>query len=300
MRRRAINQPAGPGEGSGPDVVGTVAGRCDAGGMVRPEILIATCIPLVHWTHPNLSAPYWRFYWNDRPGARMSFAGQTHEMTPQYCFLIPPGTAFSTALSGHPYHLNCNFLFSDDGATSPVGVYALRLPAQLLAVARRCAAAVAETPQELAFPPVMFASAQARRLTMELSLQALILFGLISLPMEPQRSDTGDARINHLLGVIRRELEAGRGTGLDTAGLSAIVGMHRNSLARLFRRFVGMSPRAYLQRQRVDYASIMLHRQALSIEEIAARLGYCDRYHFSREFARVRGVPPAAFRRNLL
>ncbi len=268
-------------------------------GWVRPEILVVTCIPLQNWCSPNLSAPYWRFYWNDRPGARMRFSGRTFDLTPQECFLIPPGTAYSASLSGRPYHLNCNFIFPDAGAELPAGIYPLPLPQGLVPIAQRCAAAAAALPEELAFPAPHFASPEERRLALEISLQALVLFGLGSLPLQPARADTGDPRVNMVLRKIRAELEAGRGAGLDTESLSALAGMHRNSLARIFRRFVGMSPCEFLRKQRIDYACILLHRQAWSIAEIAARLGYCDRYHFTREFTQAKGVPPAAFRRNI-
>jgi transcriptional regulator GlxA family with amidase domain len=42
-----------------------------------------------------------------------------------------------------------------------------------------------------------------------------------------------------------------------------------------------------------------LHHSALSIEQIAERCGFCDRYHFSRVFQKHREMGPATFRRTL-
>ena len=53
------------------------------------------------------------------------------------------------------------------------------------------------------------------------------------------------------------------------------------------------------RRQRVERACVLLHATGNSIEQIAEATGFCDRYHFTRVFTRLRGVSPAAFRKTL-
>ena len=44
-------------------------------------------------------------------------------------------------------------------------------------------------------------------------------------------------------------------------------------------------------------AAIMMSETELTAKEVAHRLGYCDRYLFSRQFKQVMGVPARQFRR---
>ena len=53
----------------------------------------------------------------------------------------------------------------------------------------------------------------------------------------------------------------------------------------------------FVRARRIELAGVLLHNSAKKIEEIAAATGFCDRYHFSRVFKRLRGMGPAEFRR---
>jgi AraC-like DNA-binding protein len=68
-------------------------------------------------------------------------------------------------------------------------------------------------------------------------------------------------------------------------------------LCRLFKRYAGHSPAAYLTRLKLDAAAYMLVSSPMSIKEIAARLAYSDQYNFSRSYKRHFGVSPSHYRR---
>ncbi len=65
---------------------------------------------------------------------------------------------------------------------------------------------------------------------------------------------------------------------------------------RLFIQWTGYGPKAYLRRQRVDLARRLLADPALSIKEVAARVGFSDQYYFSRTFRQIDGLSPSEFR----
>jgi AraC-like DNA-binding protein len=58
----------------------------------------------------------------------------------------------------------------------------------------------------------------------------------------------------------------------------------------------GTSFRSLLDEVRMAFAEEFLSNRAMTIEEIAARLGYSEAASFTRAFARWRGVPPGKFR----
>ncbi|HSW12938.1 MAG TPA: AraC family transcriptional regulator ligand-binding domain-containing protein [Solimonas sp.] len=54
-----------------------------------------------------------------------------------------------------------------------------------------------------------------------------------------------------------------------------------------------------LEKQRVDLARVHLEREDLSLDDVAAMLGYSEQSSFGRAFKRWTGVTPQRFRRNL-
>ena len=40
------------------------------------RLLLVQSLRLLHWSHGDLSAPYWRLYWNSRPGASVLLDGR--------------------------------------------------------------------------------------------------------------------------------------------------------------------------------------------------------------------------------
>jgi AraC-like DNA-binding protein len=80
-------------------------------------------------------------------------------------------------------------------------------------------------------------------------------------------------------------------------GLAAAANLSRSVFAERFTSTVGISPAHYVARWRIHVAGIWLHRNQLTIAQIAAGLGFGSEAAFSRTFARLVGSSPAAFRR---
>jgi methylphosphotriester-DNA--protein-cysteine methyltransferase len=71
---------------------------------------------------------------------------------------------------------------------------------------------------------------------------------------------------------------------------------HRAFIA-LFRREVGLAPKAFARIIRFQRASARLAQgRAVSLAETAFMAGYADQAHLSREFAATAGLSPAAYR----
>lgn len=81
------------------------------------------------------------------------------------------------------------------------------------------------------------------------------------------------------------------------ADLSRDLGVSHQSLIRRFRDASGMTPRAFVQRTRVDAASLMLTETNRPISEIAQLVGYSDVPSFRRVFMLATGVSPSNWRR---
>jgi AraC-like DNA-binding protein len=113
-------------------------------------------------------------------------------------------------------------------------------------------------------------------------------------PLSPNRSYI-DPRIERALKLIREGLETRR----SLQDVRQLVGLGASQFHRLFLEATGMPPRAYLKGIRIDGALELLRNPALSIKEIATRLGYYDAQHLEKEFKITFGMTPGRFRLKL-
>ena len=69
-------------------------------------------------------------------------------------------------------------------------------------------------------------------------------------------------------------------------------------LQRLFRDYVGASPKWVIRRHRLQEAAVRLERDGGgSLAALAAELGYADHAHLSRDFKIATGRSPSEFAR---
>jgi AraC-like DNA-binding protein len=83
---------------------------------------------------------------------------------------------------------------------------------------------------------------------------------------------------------------------MRVADVAARHGLSMRSLQRLFREHVGVTPKWVLQRYRMhEAAERMAAGEDRDPASLAIDLGYFDQAHFSNDFRRYVGVPPATY-----
>lgn len=85
---------------------------------------------------------------------------------------------------------------------------------------------------------------------------------------------------------------------IDQSRLAAEAGMTPRTFRRQFQNVMGMSARDYVISSRIDHAKELLGMTQMPIKRIAEQLGYRDVAFFTRQFHKVTGVAPAAYRRS--
>ena len=83
---------------------------------------------------------------------------------------------------------------------------------------------------------------------------------------------------------------------LSVPELAARSGFSTSHFASPFRKHTGHPPMDFLIRSRIGQACRLLDLTALSIKEIAAKVGYPDPYYFSRLFKKVTACSPKTYR----
>jgi AraC-like DNA-binding protein len=77
------------------------------------------------------------------------------------------------------------------------------------------------------------------------------------------------------------------------------AGMSPRSFVRAFRAATGLPPIAYLIQLRLTRAAALLRATTEPVTEIAFRVGFNDSNYFIRQFTKLMGCPPRAYRRRL-
>ncbi len=83
-------------------------------------------------------------------------------------------------------------------------------------------------------------------------------------------------------------------TGVDIANT---VGLDISYFSRVFKRRTGMRPIAWLNRYRLDRASVLLTETDMKINEIALSVGFEDPLYFSRKYTEYYGISPSGWRK---
>ena len=79
--------------------------------------------------------------------------------------------------------------------------------------------------------------------------------------------------------------------------MAQIAGVSSTSLERLARGTLGLPPQQLLQRLRLEHAVFLITQTSKSLGEIAIECGFYDQSSFTRQFRKVLGLTPGAYRR---
>lgn len=82
----------------------------------------------------------------------------------------------------------------------------------------------------------------------------------------------------------------------DLHGAANKMGVAYEVFRKKFRKLSGMPPGKYRTAALIEQACDLLSDRSLTLRDIAEELGYCDEYHFSKQFSKTIGWSPREFR----
>lgn len=237
-----------------------------------------TDLVISSWHHDDTAAPWWRLYWNDRPGWVVHYRNRRHALVPERVMLIAPDTAFRARAQRPARHFWAHFRVGPPFHGIRAQIFDLDADELLLH-------AVNESRKALAAADPVRAG---------LRVPALCALALARLDGLPSVVHWRTERVLELMGRAAAE------PGLDRSSnreLAKQLSMSPNAFGRWFKRELGTTPHAFLMARRIEQACALLRYTDLSVQEVGDKLGFCDRYHFTRTFTSLRGLSPAAFRK---
>jgi len=109
----------------------------------------------------------------------------------------------------------------------------------------------------------------------------------------PWLSALDDPRLAKVIDAVLEN--PGQNYSLDS--MADLAAMSRATFVRHFEACFSRTPMDYLRDVRLRRAAQLLQTKSLPVDNIASRVGYASRSHFSRSFQEQYGVSPAEFRK---
>lgn len=110
----------------------------------------------------------------------------------------------------------------------------------------------------------------------------------------PEPVDSNIAVVKSMIAFIRRCY--GEDIQLEDIALAGSVS--KSTCSRLFRRYTGRSPIAYLIDYRLEIGAMMLRNSDEAIANISNACGFSQQGYFTRMFQRAYGMTPLTYRKN--
>ena len=86
---------------------------------------------------------------------------------------------------------------------------------------------------------------------------------------------------------------------LDLNTIAQNLGFSSSYLTKVFNRVEQITPSKYIRNYRMGIAKQLMSDKGMTLQQIAAAVGYNDAFHFSRSFKQTFGMNPTEYRDSL-
>lgn len=266
---------------------------------IRLLSMRALIISSSNWTYDAAHNGFWRLYINGDPGASIWEGGIEHKIRPCCAVLVPAWATFNSRCDRKVDHLYMHFDIV--GLSRPMvrqwfdRIFFLPSDPMTGHLCERVRAALKKSRHDDVSTTFMAKSA--------VNLAVARLFEYLNDPSHggSNRPNLGGVFHRHLAEMtpIMPALQYIDGHLADPSNnveLAERCGMSEDHFIRTFRRCVGQTPARYALERRIIYAAERLTFCEDSVKQIAVETGFSNRFHFTRAFKDIIGIPPAQYR----
>lgn len=270
---------------------------------------------LKKWECNTVSFPFWKIYYNFNEGGVLEYEGNELSMDPDKIYLIAPNTNYKSKIAGHCILRNSHSLeggdigainlserrtflsgkevikhlfihFALDSMNSKIspGIYSFSLDDNLK-----------DKINELCVYLVKHYESELFSVHINWVIQSLISEVFQYIDEDIWQSNICDSRVNKIVDYIESNYEQ----DLSNKFLAEMACMSPNSFSRLFKDKMGVSLQKYIKKKRIDYACLLLLTSDMTIDEITYKIGFQNRFHFTRLFHEITGTTPAKYKKNI-
>jgi len=280
---------------------------------LRLQLLCCRLWWLKNWEHKELSYPYWRIYYNKQAGASIIYNQQKIDLNPNTIYLIAPNTRYESQLFNHN--------IPENGHIVNGGRIAIISEAEQKLIEKKRAIEHLFIHFTIGFPydtiaPMIYSfpvdehfknlldtiSTYFKKdkneidIHIYLTLHTLISEMLLKINQHHWEQITNDLRVTKIINYIEQNIA----DDLSNKKMAELACMATNSFSFLFKKEVKMSLQSFVKEKRIKASCLLLLHSDLSIDEIAERTGFSNRYHFSRIFHEITKNTPAKYRKEYI
>jgi AraC-like DNA-binding protein len=246
------------------------------------EILICRRDTLDKWRISSTvkQAPYWRLYIPYNNKGLITWRGRDIRMSQGTFWLIAPKTVFDARLhEGFLDKFYAHFIVGGEHSRYSDEIWCFPAKDWISVLADRISGC-------------LWREERGPRFLADVSALCFLALSMIPEPPPEHPASTGSG----LLRIIRG-MKNNPGEKLSNEAFARQARMSENSFITKFKRSFGATPRKMLNSLRAEKAASLLRETSLSLDEIAALTGFCDRFHLSKIFRQYKKTSPALFRK---
>ena len=241
--------------------------------------LVASAELFAAWQQVTLSGYCWRLYHNDSDGAGIFSGEKKIEMQPDKIYLLTPNCELKTWAEKNPRQLYIHF--DMDQLTGHNNFLYHELPL------------TKSTKEKFDALQKMLDSGTPQ---WQITLKAFQLAAEVLEQVDPALlcESEQDERITR----VKNHISNSPGDDFTLESMAKEAGMSVNAFLLRFQEIMKVTPYQYLLRVRYTTAAYLLKNGQHDIEEVCEMIGVKDRFHFSRRFKELYGIPPGAYRKS--
>lgn len=234
------------------------------------------------WSAQYVCSPFSRLYYITEGEGIIKLKDSQIHLVPGRLYLIPLGTKYSCVCDSKLDHLYFHI-----NIESPSGYDLLR--------GAVCVSAELPTDKIKHLTELYFDN----NLSSQMELQHEIYRSLETLirlqPACPEIDSLLSPEIIKTIDYIKTNLSI----QLSTEDIAEHLYLSKNTLAKQFKREVGIPIGKYIDKLIFFEAEKLLSKSSMSIKDISSLLGFCDQFYFSRRFQQLFEETPAAYRKRV-
>lgn len=232
------------------------------------------------WNSNFVCSPFSRLYYVSGGSAEIRIKDRVVTLTPGKAYLIPLGTKYSCYCDSTMEHLYFHI-----NIDAPNGYDLLR--------GAECVSCDIPIEKIMYLKNLYFSRSFNDQMKLKYELYHSIQLLLAAQPSDTEFEFTLSPDIIKTIEYIRNNLSI----QLTTADIADSLFLSKNTLAKQFRREVGLPIGKYIDKLIFFEAEKMLTKTNVSLKEISDSLGFCDQFYFSRRFQQLFEESPLAYRK---
>lgn len=238
------------------------------------------------WPATAYNRPFSWLYWVWGGTPTVSFQGARYRMRRGLFYLAPLGVTAEYTCGKQASVAGCAFTAPLYGAEDLF--HRIMVPAALCVESIEETDALVRTLQKLSTSCLPGDVLEADSL-----LRRILARFIATAPLDQFRES---ARLTERFAPVFEYIEAHLAGAIVLEDLAQLMHWHPTHFAEEFTRSLGVSPRRYINRRRIELAQYLLETTDWPIKTVAAKVGFSDPYYFSRAFTRHAECTPTACR----